>query len=659
MQDNKYEELLARINKDLPTLPSIVTPLLNLVLDKNSSVKEISKIVKLDQTITCKILKVVNSAAFGLQTKISDPEHALTILGYDSFKNLLLSLSVFEIIENGEDGYFNKLFFWRHSLAVATVSKKIASLTNYENPNEAYVAGLLHDIGKLIIDQTIPDKYTNYLKRLTQNPNLSLQFEEEKLLLNHALVGKFVLEKWNFPTSLQKALELHHGIKHPAKNIPLLAAIIHVADFTCWTQAIGSFDFFIHPSLDPQMEQMVDLKNLPIDTVLEEMEKELKVNARIFNFKLSNFKDFRFALQKANLELGKINFLYEEIKKNQDKKIRELNALSNVIYEARKVLEPSCIIKSVVEKTKENFHLRGAIWFSVDTNKKRMTLQGKCGKFPNNLPLLSIGCAWTDDIGIILYTSVLNKSIMHITDNDKKSNPHQILLKSLKSREIILVPISIEQKITDLLLLDNTDKELLFSPDTIQLFNIMAQNLGMALENAKLLKHVSQMATIDPLTNIYNRRQLDFSLLNEINRSIRSKLPFSVVIFDIDFFKTINDNHGHQIGDIVLKDIASILKKNVRNIDIVGRLGGDEFLAILPNTTLQNTIPFVERIRRIVEKYGQIRQQNFPGCQISVSVGVTEFNSALDDSLRIINRADKALYQSKNKGRNRISILKE
>ena len=239
------------------------------------------------------------------------------------------------------------------------------------------------------------------------------------------------------------------------------------------------------------------------------------------------------------------------------------------------------------------------------------------------------------------------------------------LLKSLQSSgcaihgSLLLVPISTDQEVTNLLLIDNQGESVAISSDTIKVIDILAMNLGMALENAELFHRTAQMAVIDPLTDIYNRRQLDSSLKNEINRAARFQQSFSIALFDIDHFKMVNDTYGHQVGDMILKDVSAVIKSNSRNTDIVGRLGGDEFLVILPNTQMQGALTCVERVRLVVEKYGLFRQKSYPKCQITLSIGLAEFNNSLDTPERLLNKADKALYQSKQKGKNRVSVFKE
>jgi len=681
-------ELICKIKEDIPTLPAIVVRILNIILDDKSSFKDLSEAVRVDQALAARVLKVANSAAYGLRGKISSLDQAMVILGFDTLKKLLLCLSIFDnLSQENENGYlFQKSRFWCHSLAVATVARGIALLTHYPCPDEAYIAGLMHDVGKIIIEQLMAREYLNYLKKLNDNPDMSLRSEEENLSVNHASVGKLAFEKWNFPLTLQKAVELHHGktgcaadresahdeiIDH--EEMSELAAIVSVADFICWTQGLGSFSFCFHPTLDTHAEKIVNLKNLKIEPVLKEMYKDLIQNAKIFNLQANDLKGFITTLQKANLELGRINSLYSDTKKklerhidelNDTKKklekhVHELNILNEIIYRTRETLKPSQIIQNVLQGLGEGFGFPRLIWFSVDSQNKIITPKSTYGDFHGNPPDDPAGCRWNREIDILSSTCIQNKRIVHIKHDHLKHCQDESafgfhLLEALQSSELLLIPISTDRTITDLLLIDNQNGTISISLDTIKVLDILALNLGMALENAKLFQYVSQMAVIDFLTDVYNRRQLDLSLNNEINRAARFQEPFSVVLFDIDHFKTVNDTYGHQVGDMVLKDVATIIKSNSRSIDIVGRFGGDEFLAVLPNTQLESALTFAERVRCIAEEYGLLRKKIFPECQVTLSIGVAEFNYSLDTLEMLLQKADKALYQSKQKGKNRV-----
>lgn len=159
-------------------------------------------------------------------------------------------------------------------------------------------------------------------------------------------------------------------------------------------------------------------------------------------------------------------------------------------------------------------------------------------------------------------------------------------------------------------------------------------------------KEVERLSEIDKLTGIYNRRKLDTYMESETQRANRYLHPLSVMLIDIDHFKSINDTYGHTTGDTTLKALAGILMKNIRNSDIVGRYGGEEFLIICPETTNDEAFVLAEKIRKEVSQY------DFPSIsQMTISIGIGQYHKK-DTINELLNRADSALYQAKDKGRN-------
>ena len=160
---------------------------------------------------------------------------------------------------------------------------------------------------------------------------------------------------------------------------------------------------------------------------------------------------------------------------------------------------------------------------------------------------------------------------------------------------------------------------------------------------------------IDPLTEIYNRRAILSDLEKEIKRVIRYKNPMSVAILDIDFFKKYNDSNGQVAGDKLLKRFVRILNKSIREFDLVGRIGGEEFLIVFPETSLKKAFKVCERIRKTVEKTCFIGEENLPKKNLTVSIGVTEFKG--DKKIKkelLLDIADKSLYKAKESGRNKV-----
>ena len=166
----------------------------------------------------------------------------------------------------------------------------------------------------------------------------------------------------------------------------------------------------------------------------------------------------------------------------------------------------------------------------------------------------------------------------------------------------------------------------------------------------KMNEKYEELANTDQLTELPNRRGMRERLVIEFNRLGRSQSAFGLIMCDIDYFKKINDQYGHDMGDQVLKSVASVFDKNIRKQDVVSRWGGEEFLFLLPNTGLEDTYKLAEKLR--TEVHTRVFESGEEQLSVSVSMGITDVT--LTDTIDVgINRADKMLYQAKKKGRNR------
>ena len=159
----------------------------------------------------------------------------------------------------------------------------------------------------------------------------------------------------------------------------------------------------------------------------------------------------------------------------------------------------------------------------------------------------------------------------------------------------------------------------------------------------------------DDLTAAYNRRFLEMKLNEEVNRYRRYRRDFSIIMFDIDYFKGINDRYGHQCGDFILKSVSSRISSKIRNVDYLARYGGDEFCCLLPETDIDSASIVAERFRTAIMEL----ENNFDGSilKITISLGVSELREGIDTPEILLKKADQALYKAKREGRNRVVAI--
>jgi diguanylate cyclase (GGDEF)-like protein len=230
------------------------------------------------------------------------------------------------------------------------------------------------------------------------------------------------------------------------------------------------------------------------------------------------------------------------------------------------------------------------------------------------------------------------------------------LIEKLENKEIFkenqngIYTVYIKKKINeDMSLIFICFKEEVLEEEDINYINVILSNFAYIL-------NIYNLATLDSLTKIPNRRKIMMELEKESLRSKRYKRPLSVAMIDIDDFKIINDSYGHDVGDLALLKIVEVLKKSLRSTDIVGRYGGEEFLVVMPETNLEGALKAAEKIRKNIETFPLIIKDNVK-IPLTVSIGIANTQLYGSDPLTLLKAADIALYKAKKSGKNRVEFL--
>lgn len=234
-------------------------------------------------------------------------------------------------------------------------------------------------------------------------------------------------------------------------------------------------------------------------------------------------------------------------------------------------------------------------------------------------------------------------------DFDFLQKQQQIFVDALN--HLTICPIKIEGRPDGYLLLFQ-EPGAAFSAKELDLLTKVTEQLGRLIYRILLDKETKAMATKDPLTGLYNRGVFKEKLAQEIRRADRFGSPLALLVADLDHFKKINDNYGHLAGDETLRQIAALIKDSVRKNDTPCRYGGEEFVIILPLASVTDALAIAERLRERVEQY-QIRFENFR-IQITISIGIAVYQG--ESAADFFEKADRATYSSKIKGRNRVSL---
>jgi putative nucleotidyltransferase with HDIG domain len=227
----KVEEIGA-----LPTLPEIPTRIFQLVADKGSSMEDVSKIIERDPSLTANILKIANSPYYGMRQKVASLQLALTVLGLNEIINIITSISIVRMFPSSKRANsFDRISFWRHSFGCATAARMLSRDMRFNTQGVDFVAGLLHDIGKLIIDQHFHSKLTAIRKLKEEEDATELEAETSSIGVDHATLGSWLAQKWDLPAVLVESITYHHSpldvlaLAQPSRQ-PALTAIVHLSD---------------------------------------------------------------------------------------------------------------------------------------------------------------------------------------------------------------------------------------------------------------------------------------------------------------------------------------------------------------------------------------------------------------------------------------------
>ncbi|MBF0558066.1 MAG: HDOD domain-containing protein [Nitrospirae bacterium] len=238
-------------NIKLFSLPSIFLRLNDAINDLRSSVTDIGNIISEDQGLTVRMLKLANSPLYGFPSRIETISKAVLIIGTKQIRDLTLATSIIRVFKGIPEDFITMETFWRHSIACGVIARIIAGYRREPNVETFFTAGILHDIGRLVMYTKIPAECSNILSQVAKNPQLLFKAERERLGFDHADVGGLLLKEWKLPQNLTEAVAYHHN-PDKASQYPVEAAAIHIADILAHAMQLGSSGEKYVPSLSEE-----------------------------------------------------------------------------------------------------------------------------------------------------------------------------------------------------------------------------------------------------------------------------------------------------------------------------------------------------------------------------------------------------------------------
>ncbi|WP_228014951.1 diguanylate cyclase [Synechocystis salina] len=430
------------------------------------------------------------------------------------------------------------------------------------------------------------------------------------------------LQKYGFTKPWEK--EYYHKDGH---TVPVL---VGVAPFE------GDADLSICVVVDMKEQKQALRQRQQMETELEKLNAELE----------KRVMERTQALAKSEDKLHQVNQQLQERLEELKRRNQEMELLStlNEYLQSCVVVDDACA--SVAALAKPLFpDIAGAI-FIFDSTANYFELAKTWGSFPCSQPVFNSVDCWA-----------LRRGQVHWVGQDQHDLFCDHLDDQCSTQESLCIPLIAQGETLGLLNLCS-QRAGVINPEQQQLAKTIAEQVSLAIANIKLREKLENQSIRDPLTGLFNRRYLEQFFLQELGRARRYNYSIGVIMGDIDHFKQFNDQLGHDAGDHVLKVIGRILQSNIRGSDIACRYGGEEMTIVLPQTSMEDTIAKAESLRQAIASMAV----DYKGRQLgtlTVSLGIACYPNHGETMANIIQAADRALYQAKDAGRNRVVMANE
>ena len=279
---NRELEVMIMTASDLPTIPVVATKVMQLIESENATAEELSKIVASDPAVAARVLKISNSSYYGCQRQIQTLSHAIVVLGFATLKSLIVAASVKQVYQ--PYGLTEKML-WEHSFGAGLAARIIAKETRFASEEEAFLGGLFHDIGKIIMNSMNSRQFQDVMQRC-YNDGLSFEVAERQVYsYTHSEVGGLVIKKWNFPDMLMHAVLNHHSFDFGEETDTFqinLTCVVGLADMFCHRIGIGIRE----PEDELDLQQTVPAQKLGLD------ERRLEILLELFREAYEKDKSF-------------------------------------------------------------------------------------------------------------------------------------------------------------------------------------------------------------------------------------------------------------------------------------------------------------------------------------------------------------------------------
>lgn len=627
-----FEEIKAK--GQLPSPKGVALRVVQLTQQDNVSNQEIAHAIKADPALSGRIIQVANALVAYQTRPIASITDAVTVLGLNTVRQLVLGMSLVENSHSGPCRKFDYEGFWARSLLAAIAAQNLVLNSGIGSPEEVFILGLLGQIGSLALASAYLQEYASILEKVASQPDAVLaDIELSEFGLDHNQMTQAMLADWGMPQVFQE-VALHH--EDPAQSMAeegsrnwRMLHVQHVADYLsklCMAQ-------------EPQRRKMVP-KLILIATRLG---VESDMLTEIGDKSIKEWREWSKLFGIRSVEVPAFAKLLEAVPLAPDiRDIGELPKSTDKSYQLRILLVDDdratlLLLKMLLEQAGHTVTLASngiEALHMVEKSVPQVIITDWVMPRMDGIEFckaLRLNSAWRNIYVFIMTAQEGTDRLVEAFEagaNDYMVKP--INIKVLGAR------LGAGQRVVQL------QEELEFERQELHKF---------AAELAASNQRLQQMALTDVLTGLPNRRFANEHLERQWAGAERAGSHLSCMLVDIDHFKKINDTYGHKVGDDALKRVSRILSQAVRKQDVVCRFGGEEFLVICPDTPVEHAYRYAERLRQSMAGAAIIGASDH-GISITISIGLASKKPELLNVEMLLQLADKHLYAAKKAGRN-------
>jgi len=357
-------------------------------------------------------------------------------------------------------------------------------------------------------------------------------------------------------------------------------------------------------------------------------------------------------------------FIYKDIqsyRQNRDLRVahQKLKDINEITEAMRSTMELEELLGLIMREIRKELDLDQVFLYNFEEVENRKLLRCIASPWAVSIKGISPLNISIEETPGILSLSVKEKKPYIVEDAQRDQRVEPTLINLLKLKSFAVIPIVVKNNTLGILIVSKSNLKQNITEEEFAPLLLFANQVGIAIENAKLHKQTQELTIVDELTQLYNLRHFQRRLPTDMELARRYAHFLSLAMVDIDDFKHYNDTSGHLAGDRVLKQLSQILISNLRRTDAPFRYGGEEFAVILPATSREGALIILEKVRKEIEDFPFEYREKQPGGKVSVSIGIATYPIDTKNAEDLVNCADKALYQAKATGKNRMCLYKD